>query len=71
MIVFVILFLVVDKRSSGGNVDELKSLKKEVQTIQEENSVALKRNVFENYAQFISTAKEISSESLDLQIYKL
>lgn len=58
----------MDKRSSTGSVDELKTLRREVHSIQDENAVALKRNVFENYAQFISTAKEISSNIVSAKV---
>lgn len=42
----------------GGS--ELKNLSKKIQTLSEETSNSLKKNVYQNYVQFIDTAKEIS-----------
>lgn len=42
----------------GGS--ELQSLRKKIQNLSEETSNNLKRNVYQNYVQFIDTAKEIS-----------
>jgi hypothetical protein len=40
---------------------ELRRLRKRIQTLSEETSSNLKKNVYLNYMQFIDTAKEISS----------
>ncbi|KAJ8935083.1 hypothetical protein NQ314_013028 [Rhamnusium bicolor] len=42
----------------GGS--ELQNLRKKIQTLSEETSNNLKKNVYQNYVQFIDTAKEIS-----------
>lgn len=42
----------------GGS--ELQNLRKKIQNLSEETSNNLKRNVYQNYVQFIDTAKEIS-----------
>lgn len=39
---------------------ELRRLRKKIQTLSEETSNNLKKNVYHNYLQFIDTAKEIS-----------
>ena len=55
-----ILFSVVSKLSQGGE-DDLTEMRQKVGVLSEETSVALKKNVYKNYSQFIETAKEISS----------
>lgn len=47
----------VKERVAGS---ELESYKKQLQKEKEEISVGLKKKVFENYTQFIETAREIS-----------
>uniref|UniRef100_A0A6P7FJW3 Exocyst complex component 8-like n=1 Tax=Diabrotica virgifera virgifera TaxID=50390 RepID=A0A6P7FJW3_DIAVI len=42
----------------GGS--ELQNLRRKLQSLSEETSNNLKKNVYENYVQFIETAKEIS-----------
>lgn len=42
------------------NVDELENLRRQVGRLKGETSVALKKNVYKHYSQFIDTAKEIS-----------
>ncbi len=54
------LFTVVNKLSQGGEED-LEEMRKKVQTLADDTAVALKKNVYKNYSQFIETAKEISS----------
>jgi hypothetical protein len=51
----------VNKLSQGGE-DELSEMQKKVQRLADETAVALKRNVYKHYSQFIETAKEISSK---------
>lgn len=51
---------VVNKLSQGGE-DDLEEMRKKVHTLAEDTAVALKKNVYKNYSQFIETAKEISS----------
>ncbi|KRT82943.1 hypothetical protein AMK59_3910 [Oryctes borbonicus] len=48
---------------------ELNRLRKKVQALSEETSGNLKKNVYENYMQFIDTAKEISH--LESEMYQL
>lgn len=43
---------------------ELARLRKKVHSLSEETSNNLKKNVYENYMQFIDTAKEISRKFL-------
>ncbi|ELU07335.1 hypothetical protein CAPTEDRAFT_141927 [Capitella teleta] len=50
---------VVRKRSQGGE-EELQKLQHEVGQLAENTALALKKNVYKNYSQFIETAKEIS-----------
>jgi len=50
-------------------VDDLQSYKQSIQSLAEETSGQLKRNVYKNYAQFIETAKEISY--LESEMYQL
>lgn len=51
----------VKERVAGS---ELSEYKKQLQKEKEEISLGLKKKVFENYTQFIETAREISRESL-------
>ncbi|KAJ8958912.1 hypothetical protein NQ318_019681 [Aromia moschata] len=51
----------------GGS--ELQSLRNQIQGLSEETSNNLKRNVYQNYVQFIDTAKEISH--LESEMYQL
>ncbi|CAG9859377.1 unnamed protein product [Phyllotreta striolata] len=51
----------------GGS--ELQSLRRKIQGLSEETSSNLKKNVYENYIQFIETAKEISH--LESEMYQL
>ena len=51
---------VVNKLSQGGE-DDLEEMRKKVHTLAEDTAIALKKNVYKNYSQFIETAKEISS----------
>ncbi|XP_060528320.1 exocyst complex component 8 [Cylas formicarius] len=48
---------------------ELKNLRKKIQSLSEETSGNLKRNVYHNYVQFIDAAKEISH--LESEMYQL
>jgi hypothetical protein len=48
---------------------ELRRLRKRIQTLSEETSSNLKKNVYLNYMQFIDTAKEISN--LESEMYQL
>ena len=48
-------------RLSQNGEDELLETRQTVQTLAEETAIALKKNVYKNYSQFIETAKEISS----------
>ena len=56
----VALISVVNKLSQGGE-DELLETRQIVQNLAEDTALALKKNVYKNYSQFIETAKEISS----------
>ena len=58
----------VNKMSQGGE-DKLDGVHKEVQRMADETAVALKKNVYKNYSQFIETAKEISI--LEGEMYQL
>nr|XP_013189639.1 unnamed protein product [Amyelois transitella] len=49
--------------------EELQQQKEKIQTLAEETACALKKNVYENYMQFIETATEISH--LEAEMYKL
>lgn len=49
--------------------EELQQQKEKIQTLAEETASALKKNVYENYMQFIETASEISH--LEAEMYKL
>lgn len=51
----------------GGS--ELQSIKKKIQALADETSNNLKKNVYQNYVQFIETAKEISH--LESEMYQL
>uniref|UniRef100_A0A6P7GEP0 Exocyst complex component 8-like n=1 Tax=Diabrotica virgifera virgifera TaxID=50390 RepID=A0A6P7GEP0_DIAVI len=51
----------------GGS--ELQNLRRKLQSLSEETSNNLKKNVYENYVQFIETAKEISH--LESEMYQL
>ncbi|XP_030749677.1 exocyst complex component 8 [Sitophilus oryzae] len=51
----------------GGS--ELQNIKKKIQALADETSSSLKRNVYQNYVQFIETAKEISH--LESEMYQL
>ncbi|XP_052751906.1 exocyst complex component 8 [Galleria mellonella] len=55
------------KSCVGG--EELHQQKEKIQTLAEETASALKKNVYENYMQFIETATEISH--LEAEMYKL
>ncbi|XP_072035094.1 LOW QUALITY PROTEIN: exocyst complex component 8-like [Amphiura filiformis] len=56
--------------SSGGDVyQDLLEHRQRVQKLSDETSIALKKNVYRNYAQFIETAKEISY--LEGEMYSL
>ncbi|KAI5642547.1 vps51/Vps67 domain-containing protein [Phthorimaea operculella] len=55
------------KSCVGG--EELAQQKEKIQTLSEETASALKKNVYENYMQFIETATEISH--LEAEMYKL
>jgi len=48
-------------KKTHGSIDALVNLRQKVGLLQDETAVALKKNVYENYHQFIETAKEISS----------
>ncbi len=50
----------MSKLSHGGE-DDLQEMRRKVHTLAEDTAVALKKNVYKNYSQFIETAKEISS----------
>ena len=56
-------FLVVKKISKSGK-DDLLTFRNTIQGMQDETALSLKQNVYKNYAQFIDTAKEISSRLL-------
>ena len=56
------LFPPVVKNASNEGEERLQGMKKDVEKLQEETALALKKNVYKNYSQFIETAKEISSE---------
>ncbi|KAF7270056.1 exocyst complex component Exo84 [Rhynchophorus ferrugineus] len=51
----------------GGS--ELQNIKKKIQTLADDTSNRLKKNVYQNYVQFIETAKEISH--LESEMYQL
>ena len=53
-------YSVVNKLSLGGEED-LVDMRYKVNRLSEETAVALKKNVYKNYSQFIETAREISS----------
>lgn len=55
------------KSCVGG--EDLKQQKEKIQTLSEETANALKKNVYENYMQFIETATEITH--LEAEMYKL
>lgn len=55
------------KTCVGG--EDLQQQKEKIQTLAEETASALKKNVYENYMQFIETATEISH--LEAEMYKL
>ena len=57
---FLFSLSVVNKLSQGGE-DDLEEMRKKVHTLAEDTAIALKKNVYKNYSQFIETAKEISS----------
>ena len=42
--------------------EKIEKAHSKIQELAEETSVALKKNVYKNYSQFIETAKEISSK---------
>lgn len=42
-------------------LDGLEDLRSQVAQLQDDTAIALKKNVYKNYYQFIETAKEISS----------
>lgn len=48
-------------KQAHGALDGLEELRQQVSQLQEDTAVALKKNVYKNYYQFIETAKEISS----------
>lgn len=48
----------LDKKCVGAQ--ELRQKKAEIQALADQTSTALKKHVYENYMQFIETAKEIS-----------
>ena len=54
---------------SQGGESKLDSVHKEVQKLSDDTAVALKKNVYKNYSQFIETAKEISI--LEGEMYQL
>lgn len=56
----------VKERVAGS---ELSDYKKQLQKEKEEISVGLKKKVFENYTQFIETAREISRKLHPVQSY--
>ena len=56
----IVVVPVVNKLSLGGE-DDLNDMQKKVQQLAEETAVALKKNVYKNYSQFIETAREISN----------
>ena len=58
----------VKKVSEGGEGD-LEATHRRIQQLAEDTSHALKRNVYNNYSQFIETAKEISI--LEGEMYQL
>ena len=49
------------RKQAGEGEENLGEMRKKVQQLQEDTAVALKKNVYKNYSQFIQTAKEISS----------
>ena len=49
------------RKQAGDGEDNLEETRKRVLQLQDDTSVALKRNVYKNYSQFIETAREISS----------
>lgn len=56
-------FFVLDVRSLSQNCiggPELNRVRNKIQQISEETNVNLKKNVYQNYVQFIDAAKEIS-----------
>ena len=55
--------------SSFDSADELEKHKKEVQLVAEKTAQKLKQNVYQNYALFIDTSREISS--LEAEMYQL
>lgn len=59
------MFTDVQEISSGGDVyQDLIEEKQRIQKLSDDTSVALKKNVYRNYKQFIDTAKEISCKNL-------
>ena len=54
-------FSVVNKLSHGGEQD-LTEMRQKVHILAEDTAIALKKNVYKNYSQFIETAREISSK---------
>ena len=52
-----------------GGEDDLSEVHTKVQKLAEDTAVALKKNVYKNYSQFIETAKEISSEFFTMITY--
>lgn len=57
------IFRIVDVRSLSQNCvggPELKRVRNKIQQISEETNANLKKNVYQNYMQFIDAAKEIS-----------
>lgn len=56
-------------KQAHGALDGLEELHQQVSQLQEDTAVALKKNVYKNYYQFIETAKEISI--LEGEMYQL
>ena len=65
------IYITVVKELSGQCVgaDELRKQRARIQELADSTSAQLKRNVYQNYMQFIETAKEISH--LESEMYQL
>ena len=50
----------MNKQAKGGE-DAIMDVRRQIHTLQEDTAIALKKNVYKNYSQFIETSKEISS----------
>jgi len=67
-IIFRWFVTVVNKIAESGE-EHLSGVHTSVQKLADDTAVALKKNVYKNYSQFIETAKEISSECLIFVAY--